>query len=71
VKSNLPWFHHAAYRAMDEILINLEAPEGKTGLDQLKDLFKELKAKEGPNIHPSVYTRMEWTVRFLKERVGR
>jgi hypothetical protein len=56
---------------MDEILINLEAPEGKTGLDQLKDLFKELKAKEGPNIHPSVYTRMEWTVRFLKERVGR
>ena len=69
-ESNKPWARHAAYRAMDEILINLEALGDKTELNQLENLFKELNAKEGQDFHPVLYTRMEWTIRFLKERVG-
>ena len=69
-ESNKPWGRHAAYRAIDHILINIETLGGETELNQLEVLLKELNAKEGQNIHPGVKTRMEWTIECLRERVG-
>ena len=70
LKSNLPWFLHAAYRAIDNILINIETLGGETELNQLEVLLKELKENEKDKIHPGVKTRMEWTIESLRERVG-
>jgi HEAT repeat protein len=68
-QSDIPWFIHAAYRAIDHILINIDAFGKKEELEQLEALFQKLSEKEGENFHPGVHTRMEWTIDRLKERV--
>jgi HEAT repeat protein len=69
-QSDTPWFRHAAYRAIDHILINIEAFGGKEELNDLKALLNKLKEKEGDKIHEGVHSRMEWTIERLKERVN-
>jgi hypothetical protein len=64
-----PWFIHAAYRAFDHILINIDAFGGKEELEQLEALLKNLSEKEGKDFHEGVQTRMKWTIERLKERV--
>lgn len=64
--SDLPWFRHAAYRAIDHILINIDTFGKKEDLEQLEALFKKLSEKEGKNFHEGVQTRMEWTIDRLK-----
>jgi hypothetical protein len=66
-QSDIPWFIHAAYRAIDHILMNLEAFGGKEELNQLETLYKKLSAEEGKNFHEGVQTRMEWTIERLRE----
>jgi hypothetical protein len=68
-ESKTPWFIHAAYRAIDHILINIDAFGKKEELEQLEALFKKLSEKEGENFHPGVHTRIEWTIERLRERV--
>ncbi|MGD2089186.1 MAG: HEAT repeat domain-containing protein [Candidatus Aminicenantes bacterium] len=68
-ESKIPWFRHAAYRAIDHILINIEAFGGKEELNRLETLYKNLSEKEGKDFHEGVQTRMEWTIERLKERV--
>ena len=48
-ESDKPWFRHAAYRAIDDILLNIEAFGEQIELEQLKSLFKQLQEKEGKN----------------------
>jgi HEAT repeat protein len=67
--SDLPWFIHAAYRAIDHILINIDAFGGEKELKQLEALYKNLSEKEGKDFHEGVQTRMEWTIERLRERV--
>ena len=65
--SDVPWFIHASYRAIDYILMNIEAFGGQEELNRLKSLYKKLSAQEGENFHEGVETRMEWTIERLKE----
>jgi len=66
-ESKIPWFIHAAYRAIDHILINIEAFGGKEELTRLEALYKNLSEKEGKDFHEGVQTRMEWTIDRLRE----
>ncbi len=66
-QSDVPWFIHAAYRAIDHILMNIEAFGGKDELNRLESLYKKLSAEEGKNFHEGVQTRMEWTIERLRE----
>lgn len=68
-ESDKPWFRHAAYRAIDDILLNIETLGEKKEVDELQSLFKQLQEKEGENLHPGVKTRIEWTIDRLRERV--
>jgi hypothetical protein len=60
--SQNPFFEHAAYRAIDEMLITLEAYGRKPELDALKKMKDNVQDKEG------VLTRVEWTIARLQER---
>jgi hypothetical protein len=44
-QSDIPWFIHAAYRAIDHILMNIEAFGGKEELNRLEALYKKLSEK--------------------------
>jgi HEAT repeat protein len=63
-KSGKPWFCHAAYRAIDHILINIQAFGGKKELEQLETLFPKMSEKQSLGVH----TRVEWTIDRLKDR---
>ncbi len=60
MESESPLFRHAAYRAIDHLLINLEAKGGDNELNALKDFFPNVLDKQG------VHTRVEWTIRQLE-----
>jgi HEAT repeat protein len=66
-QSDIPWFIHAAYRAIDHILINIDAFGGEEELNRLETLYKNLSEKEGKDFHEGVQTRMEWTIDRLRE----
>ncbi|MCP4348609.1 MAG: HEAT repeat domain-containing protein [Desulfobacterales bacterium] len=60
-----PWLRHASYRAIDHLLINIEAYGKKPELAELERFFPTItndKLSEG------VKTRVEWTIDRLKER---
>jgi HEAT repeat protein len=61
-ESPYPHFRHAAYRAIDRILIKIEAYGGEKEFEELEKLRLEVMDKEG------VYTRVEWTIDRLKKR---
>ena len=61
-ESKDPLFRHAAYRAIDLILTNIESTDNKEvlpKLEKLRDKVKEEKREE-------VYTRVDWTILKLK-----
>jgi HEAT repeat protein len=70
-KSNLPWLRHAAYRAMDNILINIETFGGKEELKKLEEIYTVLSDSKGETFHAGVQTRMKWTIDRLKVQVMR
>ena len=61
--SKEPLFRHAAYRAIDLLLIRLEGSKNPQDLTDLQDFYEQVKNEEG------VGTRVEWTVSRLKERL--
>ncbi len=63
-----PWLRHAAYRAIDNILFNIEISGSKEELKKLEDLRQTLINEEGEKkIHPGVKTRLEWAIDRLAE----
>jgi hypothetical protein len=66
-QSEIPWFSYAAYRAIDHILMNIEAFGGEEELTRLEALYKNLSEKEGKDFPEGVETRMEWAIERLKE----
>ena len=58
-KSDYPIFKHAAYRAIDHMLIRLETYGSAEDLAKLQAWYPEIKAVEG------VGTRTEWTIEKL------
>jgi len=50
-QSEIPWFIHAAYRAIDHILMNIEAFGGKEELKRLQALYKNFSDK-APTLGP-------------------
>lgn len=70
-ESDKPWLRHAAYRAIDDILLNIESIGKQKEFDELQSLFNRLQEKEGKNLHPGVQTRMVWTIARLKEKVDK
>ena len=67
-ESDKPGFRHASYRAIDDILLNIEDFGEKKELEELQGIFKQLQEKEGKNLHAGVKTRIEWTIDRLEER---
>jgi len=70
-ETDKPWFRHAAYLAINGILLNIESIGKQKEFYALQSLFERLKEREGENFHPGVQTRMEWTIARLKERTGK
>jgi HEAT repeat protein len=68
-ESDIPWFRHAAYRAIDHILIEIEAFGKKKELKKVETLFNKLTEEEGKNFHKGVQTRMQWAVDRLKDSI--
>jgi hypothetical protein len=72
-----PRFRHAACRAIDDILFNIESIgkqkefEALQSRDSLVFIRDRLKEREGKNLHRGVQTRMESTIARLKERAGK
>ena len=66
-ESDLPWVRHAAYRAIDHILIAAETFGSKKESGVLEALLQKLLEKEGKDFHPGVKTRIEWTIDRLKK----
>jgi len=62
MESKDPLFRHAAYRAIDGILMTIEAYGGFPALEALKDFEPRVLDREG------VLTRVEWTIDRLAER---
>lgn len=60
---------YTAYRAIDDILFNIEYIGKQKEFEELQSLFKSLQEKEKKDFHAGVRTRMEWTIGVLKERV--
>ncbi len=66
-QSKFPWFRHAAYRAIDNILIKLEVFGEKKDLQKLEKFFlTAVTEKQNPGVH----TRVEWTVNRLNHRLN-
>ncbi len=61
--SKEPLFRHAAYRAIDLLLLRLGGSTHPQDLTDLQDFYEQVKDEEG------VGTRVEWTVSRLKERL--
>jgi len=64
-QSKKPWERHAAYRAIDQLLMNIEIFGKKAELEELKNFLPEImddKLGEG------VKTRTEWTIDRLEEK---
>ena len=62
MKSNNQSFRHASYRAIDGILVTLEAYGGARELHALETFLQTVQDKE------DVLTRLEWTIERLRER---
>ena len=62
MKSSNPLFRHAAYRAIDGILIKIEANGGEKELMELEKFLPEVNDQE------AVLTRVEWTITRLEDR---
>mgnify|MGYP001402937548 CR=1 FL=1 len=60
--SQNPFFKHAAYRAIDEMLITIEAYGRKPELAALQAFLPNVQDPE------SIKTRVEWTIARLQER---
>lgn len=60
-ESEEPLLKHAAYRAIDEILITIEAYGGRTEMQMLNSFLPEILDDEG------IRTRVEWTINRLQE----
>jgi len=63
MQSKNPIFRHAAYQAIDGILITIEAYGGKPALKALEDFLER-----GVQDQEGVLTRVEWTIARLRER---
>ena len=61
--SQEPLFRHAAYRAIDLLLIRLGGSRNPQDLAALEEFYSQVKDEDG------VGTRVEWTVNQLKERL--
>jgi len=62
-KNITPWFKHAAYRAIDHVLIHFEAFGNTKDADELEKFLAEVTEKEEPGVH----TRTKWTMERLRE----
>ena len=62
------WFRYAAYRAIDLLLINIEAAGDEAELREPENALNELRVSEGKTLHPAVESRIEWTIARLTER---
>jgi HEAT repeat protein len=58
--SQKPLFRHAAYRAIDLLLIRLEGSQNRQDLAALEEFYNQVKDEEG------VGTRVEWTLNQLR-----
>jgi len=63
-KNITPWFKHAAYRAIDHVLIHLEAFGNTKDADELEKFLSEVSEKDEPGVH----TRTKWTMDRLREQ---
>ena len=59
-----PWFVHAAYRALDHMLIRFEYSGEKEAIGELKTLREKL---EGDDMHPGFEGRLDWTIQSMEE----
>ncbi|MGE5344098.1 MAG: HEAT repeat domain-containing protein [Candidatus Omnitrophota bacterium] len=66
-KSHVPWFRHAAYRAIDYILIDIEVSGRKEELNKLNELYEGLIKEKGKNFYEGVRARMKWTMECFNE----
>lgn len=62
MESKNPLFRHAAYRAIDGMLITIEMYGSTSALEALEDYLPRIQDQEG------VLTRVEWTIDRLRER---
>jgi HEAT repeat protein len=62
IQSKNPLFRHAAYRAIDGMLISIETYGRKPALDALEAFLSKVQDQEG------VLTRVEWTIARLQEQ---
>ena len=58
-----PIFRHAAYRAIDHILMNLEINGKPEDLEKLRTFYRAVKDQKDQK---GVSTRVEWTIRELE-----
>ena len=63
-KDITPWFRHAAYRAIDHVLIHLEAFGKDKDADEFEKFLSEVSEKDEPGVH----TRTKWTMDRLREQ---
>jgi hypothetical protein len=69
-----PLFSHAAYRAIDEMLITIEAYGDAADLQHLEAFFQkvqdavEKQSEDEKKEREGVLTRVEWTIERLRER---
>lgn len=57
------WFKHAAYRAIDHVLIHLEAFGKDKEARDLETFLAQVSETEEPGVH----TRTKWTIDRLRE----
>ena len=62
-----PWFVHAAYRALDNMLIRFEYSGDKDAVSKLKKLRVKLAKNEGDDMHPGFKGRLDWTIESMQE----
>jgi hypothetical protein len=63
-KNNNQLFQQCIYRAIDGILLNLEASGGKKELDELEKIKSNIR-----DTTDAVYSRLEWTVDKINEHI--
>jgi len=65
--SPIPWLRHSAYKAIDHILINIQAFSSKketlNGLVSIKKLLRDTEQ--------GLQTRIDWTENILKKRINK
>jgi HEAT repeat protein len=65
------WVRFAAYRAIDNILTDIEYYGDEDEKRQLSELLKNLKSEEGVNHAPDVKGRVRWTIDQIAKRLDK